>query len=157
MFFISHRGNIDGKVLLEENKPAYINHALKLGFDIEIDVWFFQDNFFLGHDKPQYEVHKDFLTNKKIWCHAKNIDAIIEFQKHKIHYFWHQKDDITLTSLNYIWTYPGVLLNQKSICVMPEITNYTDTQIYNCSGICSDNIQLYKNKFNAFKNNLNTI
>ena len=60
MFYISHRGNIFGPNKIEENKIEYINHAVKLGFDVEIDVWFYKNNYYLGHDEPLYKVKKIF-------------------------------------------------------------------------------------------------
>ena len=57
-----------------------------------------------------------------------------------IHYFWHQKDDIALTSKGYIWAYPGKQPIKESIAVLPEI--YKD-DVSNCIGICSDNIIEY--------------
>ena len=38
MKYISHRGNINGKDLMLENSPKYIDRALKLGYDVEIDI-----------------------------------------------------------------------------------------------------------------------
>ena len=58
-----------------------------------------------------------------------------------IHYFWHQNDDITLTSKGYIWAYPGKQPIKNSIAVLPEIHN---DDISNCIGICSDIIEAYK-------------
>jgi len=46
---ISHRGNIDGKTLLE-NQPSYIDDAIDLGYDVEIDIWYIGDKLYLGHD-----------------------------------------------------------------------------------------------------------
>ena len=39
MILISHRGNINGKKPDLENKPEYIQNAIKLGYNVEIDVW----------------------------------------------------------------------------------------------------------------------
>jgi hypothetical protein len=140
MILISHRGNINGKNVELENKPTYINNTLKKGYDIEIDVWY-DNGFWLGHDKPLYPIGISFLKNKKLWCHAKNIEALYMMQSESnIHYFWHQKDDITLTSQNYIWAYPGKQPIKNSIAVMPEI--YKD-DLAVCKGICSDNIIKY--------------
>ena len=61
--------------------------------------------------------------------------------KYPIHYFWHQEDDITLTSQGYIWAYPGKQPIKNSIAVLPEI--YKD-KVDVCKGICSDKIELYK-------------
>ena len=141
MVLISHRGNIQGKSPGLENMPEYINDTLNKGYHVEIDVWY-KNGFYLGHDNPQYNVKPSFLVQDKIWCHAKNIEAIIEMSKYpKIHYFWHQEDDITLTSKGYIWAYPGKQPIKDSIAVMPEI--YKDN-LDVCKGICSDNIIKYK-------------
>ena len=48
--YISHRGNIDGRIINEENSPEYILTALSRGYEVEIDVWFVDDSFHLGHD-----------------------------------------------------------------------------------------------------------
>jgi len=142
MYFISHRGNIDGIIKENENKPEYINKALESGFEVEVDVRFEDNKFFLGHDYNQFEIDKKFLLNKKLWCHAKTGEALIELQKIKAHYFWHQNDDYTITSKGFIWTYPGKKLLPQSICVLPEIVNY---KTIDCLGICSDFILKYKN------------
>jgi len=141
MILISHRGNLNGKSD-EENHPNHIDIALRQGFDVEIDVWKVnQVEWYLGHDEPQYKVSIDFLKNRKLWCHAKNIEALNKMLKHNIHCFWHQKDDVTLTSKGYMWTYPNKMLTDKSICVLPEKNNENPKK---CLGICSDYIVNYK-------------
>ena len=59
MRLISHRGNTNGEVRESENKPSYIDEALSKGFDVEIDVWFVEGNWYLGHDTWQYEIDLD--------------------------------------------------------------------------------------------------
>ena len=140
MFLISHRGNINGANPIEENSINYILKAIDLGYNVEIDVWFVNNSFYLGHDKPQYKVNHDFLINEKLWCHAKNINALIEMSKYCIHYFWHDKDDFTLTSKNYIWAYPSRKINKNTIIVLPEIHN---VNLFECKGVCSDYIIRY--------------
>jgi len=141
MKFISHRGNISGPIINYENNPDYIVAALKLGYDVEIDVRFFDSFFYLGHDKRQYKVNHEFLEKKGIWCHAKNFEALEKLQKLNCIYFWHENDDYTLTSNGYIWTFPKKKLLEKSICVLPEKSNY---KLIKCYGICSDYIMKYK-------------
>lgn len=140
MFLISHRGNINGREPNKENSIDYILKAIDLGYNVEIDVWFVNNSFYLGHDKPQYKVNHDFLINEKLWCHAKNINALIEMSKYCIHYFWHDKDDFTLTSKNYIWAYPSRNTNKNTIIVLPEIHN---VNLFECKGVCSDYIIRY--------------
>ena len=60
---------------IDENNPEYINKAIEKGYDVEIDVRFENKKFFLGHDFNQFEINKEFLLNKKLWCHAKTNDV----------------------------------------------------------------------------------
>jgi hypothetical protein len=144
MILISHRGNIDGKLPEYENNPNYIDAALDLGYDVEIDVWYAKEYLFLGHDQPQYLISLDWITERinKLWIHCKNIEAIEWFSEKNIefNYFWHESDTITLTSKKFIWAYPGKQPILKSIAVMPEIYNDNTSE---CLGICSDYIKLF--------------
>ena len=140
MILISHRGNLNG-VSSRENRPGYIHKALWQGFDVEIDVWYIDDEFWLGHDIPQYKIEENFLENPRLWCHAKNIDTLYKMTSNSlIHCFWHQDDDVTLTSRGYLWTYPGKQLTKKSICVLPEFEDKKSKVILpkNVAGSCSD-------------------
>ena len=141
-FFISHRGNIDGACKEKENDPKYVLKALRLGYEVEVDVRVHRGCLYLGHDKPQYRVSSTFLKNKKIWCHAKDTNAFEKLKKIKSIYFWHQKDDYTLTSNGYFWTYPGKKILKNSIYVQTGKKKIKNT---NCVGICSDYISKYKN------------
>jgi hypothetical protein len=136
MFKIAHRGNISGPNAKYENNPGYIKEAIESGYDVEVDVWSYENELFLGHDIAEYKIDLDFLDNKKFWCHCKNIDALQILLYNNIRCFFHDKDDATLTSDGYIWTYPGKLLTNKSICVMPEKDNWHLPQ--DVAGICSD-------------------
>lgn len=141
MILISHRGNIGGPNDVRENSPYYIMEAQSMGYDVEIDVWYKENQFWLGHDFPQYKTDYKFLMNEKFWCHAKNLEALLEMKKYAIHYFWHENDTVTLTSKNYIWAYPGKQPIKKSIAVLPEL--YKD-DVSLCIGICSDYIKEFK-------------
>ena len=150
MIFISHRGNINGKNETEENKPEYIVESINQGYDCEIDLWVINKSLFLGHDLPQYKISFSFLetNSQSLWVHCKNIEAVVYLQEKnddKIHFFWHQEDDLTLTSKSIIWAYPGKQPIKKSIAVMPEIKN--ERNLEECLGICSDEISFYKNNY----------
>lgn len=174
MKLIAHRGNIDGKKPDFENHPDYIKMAIDYGYDVEVDLWY-KDGWYLGHDNPTYNLDWKFILNNsdKLWLHCKNVESMVELHKMKmwkgategsgisgtspehieemnkynnIKYFWHQEDDFTLTSNGYIWTYPGKQLTENSICVLPELKNYTLEDIDLCYGICSDYIKKYKNE-----------
>ena len=98
----------------------------------------------LRRSKPldlQKQHFTTFLKNKKLWCHAKNIEALFEMLEHEVHCFWHQEDDVSLTSKGYIWTYPLKPLTSQSICVQPELYN---ANFNHCLGVCSDFISEYR-------------
>ena len=143
MIFISHRGNIDGIKKSEENNQNKIDFCLSMGYDVEVDVWFVDNKFYLGHDEPQYQIKIDYLTNNKLWCHAKNKESLELLLKNKIHCFWHENDAYTLTSNGIIWVYPNKELVINSVAVMPEITSYSLDSLSKCYGICSDNVKYY--------------
>jgi hypothetical protein len=132
MLIISHRGNINGPDPFRENKPESIMECIERDLNVEIDVWYANGAYYLGHDLPQYEIDIDFLRNKNLWCHTKNLEALSHLQFEKsIHSFWHQNDDFTLTSQNIIWTYPNKPVTTNSVIVSNEMVN-------GCYGICTD-------------------
>jgi len=140
---ISHRGNINGPVPEKENSPEYILDALKLGYEVEIDVWYFSNTFFLGHDEPDYQIEESFLENERLWCHAKNKEALQRMLLNKkIHCFWHQEDDYAVTSKGFIWAYPGKPAEGKAICVMPERSPGIDVDTF--IGVCTDFCERFK-------------
>ena len=142
MLLISHRGNVNGRNPDMENNPVYIQEAIKHGFDVEVDVWISEDGeFYLGHDSPTYHVDTEWLKNESLWCHAKNIKALRTMLRENIHCFWHQEDDVVLTSMGYIWTYPNKEATDASICVL---LNKNDKIPKNSFGICSDYVIIYK-------------
>ncbi len=135
--FISHRGNISGSNKESENKISSVLNVIEKGFECEIDLWFEKGKFYLGHDEPNEIVEEEFLTDlsEKLWIHCKNLAALNKLSTYKtLNYFWHEKDKYTLTSKNYIWTYPDQETLENSIIVnlnskIPK-GNYV--------GICSD-------------------
>lgn len=159
MKLIAHRGNRSGVNEGRENEPTYIMEAINYNYDVEVDVWYVDGVLYLGHDKPTYEICPEFLTMKKegenvLWCHLKNHDAIafvthwnFNNENDKIHYFWHQEDDMTITSEGYHWVYPGKsIINKKSIllCFRKDYDVYIENIFkdpngnYPIAGICHD-------------------
>lgn len=144
MKLIAHRGNINGPNPEKENHPDYINTAIKSGYDVEIDVWFTKNKWYLGHDALQYDIKYNFLTKSNFWLHAKNGDAFYELLKnHEHNVFWHTNEDWVLTSKKYIWTYPQKTLFENSVCVLPELGFCGDLK--KCYAICTDYIIKYTN------------
>ena len=143
MILISHRGNLNGREINNENNPEYILNSINLNFNVEIDIWVDQNKIFLGHDFPTHEVQIDWLIEykSKLWIHCKNIEAILYFKNTDFNFFWHEKDTLTITSKGYLWVYPGFQPIKESIAVMPELNNDNLTE---CIGICSDYILRYQ-------------
>ncbi len=139
--FISHRGNLLGKIPEFENHPEYIKIALGYNFDVEIDLWWL-DGFYLGHDFPQYKINCEFLDNKRLWINCKNIEALTNCRRceKKMNYFFHDVDKAVLTSCGFIWTYPGEPVSEHSVMVLPEVARYSAEDFDVCYAICSDNI-----------------
>ena len=136
---ISHRGNLYGPDEANENAPSQVLLAIQKGFDVEIDLWVEDNRMFLGHDYPQNEVPISFLRDSltHLWIHCKNLEAML-FLKHFLpesNFFWHQNDDFTLTSLGYIWTYPGKETSENSVIV--DLTEEPKLNA-NMFGICTD-------------------
>ena len=146
MLKIAHRGNTEGSDFENENNPIYIDKAIDKGFDSEIDVWLQGRRLYLGHDEPTYQIELDYLKNNNLWCHAKNIDALNQMTQYSnIHSFWHQEDDVTLTSCGFMWTYPEKTVTDTSIAVLIKKNSKIPKKVL---GICSDYVVTYKNKSN---------
>jgi hypothetical protein len=136
MKLISHRGNLLGKSKYE-NDPNQVESVLHMGHDCEIDFWFVNNKYYLGHDEPVYEVKRSFLQQKGLWIHCKNLEALEQIPS-KTNYFWHQNDDFTLTSKGYIWTFPEKNVGKKSI-IVDNSSDWREKK-YNCFAVCSDYI-----------------
>jgi hypothetical protein len=136
MKVIAHRGLLDGPNKGLENSPIQIEAALSYGLEVEVDVWWVaeraqskfasrtESHWMLGHDSPMYPVSQEFLERDGIWVHCKN-SAAMDHASDAMHYFWHQTDDVTITSRGYFWSYPGKELRNKSksVMVLPEINH----------------------------------
>jgi hypothetical protein len=145
MILISHRGNINGPKKELENNPIYIQNAIDLGYQVEIDIWKIEDDFFLGHEAPEFQVSEEWIKerSKYLWCHCKDLTSVEYFSRENkdIRFFWHENDKITLTSKGDIWAFPGNQPIRDSISVLPEIHN---ENISESKGICSDFLSKYR-------------
>lgn len=141
-YIISHRGNLAGRIPERENTLDYIDEAIEAGFDVEIDLWFHEGKFFLGHDGPDTEVQLQHLIDRvfALWVHAKNLDVVTHLLQTELHWFWHDKDVMTLTSEGIPWAQPGQFV-PGGITVefsRKDIPEYA-------LGVCTDNPIDYKN------------
>ena len=123
MKIISHRGNIERIIPERENTISYIDEAIALGYDVEIDIWKIGENLFLGHDAAETKINLNWLEKRKknLWIHTKNIDAYEYFIKidNDFIFFYHSKEDFTMTSNFLIWAHDYNKISNHSICVVP--------------------------------------
>jgi hypothetical protein len=140
MILISHRGNLGGPIKEQENSPEYLNKAIELGYDVEVDIWYVNHKIYLGHDFPQYEVDEDYIQgiSNSAWFHCKDFQSL-EFFSNSIYnynYFWHENDRFTITSKGFIWTYPGEQTSANSVIV--DLSKNAKQNNHKCYAICSD-------------------
>lgn len=140
MIKIAHRGNMHGPSD-NENHPVQMVATISAGYDIEVDIWYMDNELYLGHNGPDHRIDREYLEaiSEETWFHCKNLAALDFFVENypDLKYFWHQNDDFTLTSNGYIWTYPGQPITKNSILVhpgIPDLDSY-ETLPY---AICSD-------------------
>jgi hypothetical protein len=136
MILISHRGNIKGIEQSQENNPLHIMRALDRGFNVEIDVWYIDSKLYLGHDEPKFLITEHFLRSDKLWCHAKNLEALNFLLKKGVHCFWHQGDDCSVTSKGFVW------MHQKCRLIVENSIIHSDNLSVNpkAIGVYSDNV-----------------
>lgn len=127
--FYAHRGNLYGPNPEQENKIEYIEQAINLGFNVEVDVWYNQDgNYYLGHDFPQYLISKEYLFERadKLLVHAKNNETFLKLYSKKINIFLHTTEKSVLTSKNNIIFHPDYYPTENiplfAIFSMPELS-----------------------------------
>lgn len=142
MKIISHRGNINGIVPEKENRPSYIDCAIQLGYDVEVDIRYIDGAFYLGHDMPDYEVSSPWIQirSSNVWYHCKNSEAAYQLSLlNKINYFCHSNDTFVLTSTRHLWVHDLSLVTQNSIIPLLDLDSINQYQNYtNVYAICTD-------------------
>lgn len=151
MIYIAHRGLYQGPNSSLENSPSQIESALSQGWACEIDLWVQNNQLWLGHDLPQYQVGLEFITQPGLWIHCKNFAALAYCQNYsQLNYFWHENDAYTMTSKGWLWVYPGQETNGRSIQVMPEMA---DPELKNINakayGVCSDWVERIRSELTS--------
>ena len=148
MKIISHRGNINGKVLDKENKPSYLDSAILSKIEVETDIRWIDNKFYLGHDNPDYIINEEWILKRKeyIWFHCKNLESAKELSKiENVKYFCHSNDDYVLTSTKYLWVH-NLKLPIDNTCIIPlldeqSVKNFENKDVY---AICTDHLNLFK-------------
>ncbi len=144
---IAHRGNTQGPNPAEENKREYLDKAMEQGYQVEADVWYNKEDgeYYLGHDKPQYKTSLGFLKNGLIWKHCKTVETLAELRDkdNDVHgdCFFHQTDDVTLTSSNTLWVYPDKpTFGPDAVAVLPTNPHKMMRANPKLLGLCLDDM-----------------
>lgn len=161
---ISHRANLTGIEPSFENLIRSIELALKKGFKVEVDVRFYKDRIYLGHDNPQELLPANFYGEQKIYFHCKDMKSLLMFQKYYrgSNFFTHDNDEATITSKGMLWIHPETLPAlyadhteldfTRAIAVLPERKGllYNEDHLKFLGkfyGICTDFPERYKEAF----------
>jgi hypothetical protein len=142
---ICHRGNIKGPVKgLENNFGILIQRTLQ-DYATEVDIWYHENNLWLGHDRPEYKISLEWLvSDKRRLIHAKDgktFEHLLQEAGKRaldIHIFYHTEEDYVLTNKGLIICYPGKPLLEGSLCMMPERATYKREDLQKCFSVCTD-------------------
>lgn len=152
MIYYSHRGNINGKTELE-NQPSYIDQAIELGYDVEIDLRKIGSDLYLGHDYPQYLINEKWIDDRcgSLLIHIKE-PSVLSIAQHKRywHYFCHYNDPFTITSQKLTWIH-DLSIEPELDTIIPLISkelvySYDKLGFF---GVCSDYILDAKKRFSG--------
>lgn len=146
---ISHRGNIAKPIPERENKPSYIDAAIQLDYDVEVDLRLIDNKLWLGHDSPEVQVNENWLLERSsnLWVHCKNTQAAnyLSLFPNKFQYFCHTKDPFVLTSTGKLWI--DQLDQHMGYNAIIPLMSKNDIENYNhppVSGYCTDHVQYAK-------------
>lgn len=103
MYLISYRGNIVGVDDKKENKPYQIQEVIRMGFHCWVDVWWYNNQFYLGTYEPYYPIKPSFLNIFAMWCNAMNFETLIKLKEQKApHYFQYKGEPIMTNTEHFI-------------------------------------------------------
>ena len=138
---IAHRGLTEGPNHDLENSVERLTLRKENGLHSEIDIWWKDNHFWIGHDFPREQVSLDFLTSPYFWIHAKHRESFLELQKVSsekalgLRIFYHTDEDYILTTLGDTIIYPGLADCNGWVYMMPEMGSIQPSI---ASAICSD-------------------
>ena len=159
MKIISHRGNLEGSNPNLENTKHYIDSALDKGFDVEVDLWKIERNYYLGHDNPENKVELEWLDERKknIWLHTKNFncfESLLDINNDFI-YFYYTAEPVVMVSNRVIWSHAPTEMSVYKNCVIPllEKSQIIENNFFAWYGICTDFPTLLNDKLSVSKRN----
>jgi len=141
MKIYSHRGNLSGKDS-QENEPAFIKQCLAGGFHVEIDLWFIDNKYFLGHDEPTYRIDIDEFDHEEVIFHLKTPHLPL---LRRADAFAIENDPYVLTLRGLLWMNYGQTPGVRSVMCSPELVGHSlgveafvRTIAGRAAGLCTD-------------------
>ena len=153
MVLISHRGNVTHINRERENKHEYIDLAISLGYEVEIDIWKNNNELYLGHDFPETLVDIGWLKERKdkLWIHTKNHLALeyLTAINQGFKFFWHTSEPFVLTSNCKIWAHDFNNVELTETCIVPLLSQkeVEEAEVRKWYAICTDFPDLCADKF----------
>jgi len=145
MIVVSHRGNLAGPSKKENTFEAWKEFCAVdtqgVSTYCELDLWYHNGTYWLGHDKPVEGIGASLLWDTAIVWHCKNFAACKHLSKwyDDGHYFFHENDPHTMTSQGWIWAYPGQYVNESTVIVCKDLESTIKTiKEGKAMGICTD-------------------
>jgi hypothetical protein len=138
---IAHRGLIEGPNPELENSIETLTSRKKAGLHSEIDIWWTEGKFWIGHDFPREPVTLEFLNSSYFWIHAKHDESFRELQRVSnenglgLRIFYHTDEDYVLTTTGDTIIYPGLDDCPGWVYMMPEAKSIRPSV---SAAICSD-------------------
>ena len=144
--FICHRGNLERKELAKENNPDILDTRIADGYDVELDVWYKNNELFLGHDNPEYPITFEWLMqSSKKYIHTKDASTLEYLllrcgkEGYNPNIFYHTGEHYSLTTRNHIIVLPGQEILEGSVNMMPEMSP-TPKDTRQAFAVCSDSL-----------------
>lgn len=151
MKIYSHRGNLSGKDP-RENEPAFLLDCIALGFHVEVDLWFADGAYFLGHDEPTHRIDLADFDREEVIFHLKNAHVP---HLERADAFAIENDPYVLTRRGLLWMNYGQPANPQGVMCSPELVGDPRPvaefarSVRHAAGICTDHPVLVRDALAA--------
>lgn len=139
----------------------FIKHRVNTGKakeSIEVDVHYFKDKLWLGHDEPEKLMPEPLLHNTNVWFHAKDVSAykrlLVAKTMRPVKCFVHAAESIAPVNGGFFWTMHPELVDEKTVFMDVRGRHYLPFEtalILGAYGICSDNIEVWRDLYNGHR------
>ncbi len=143
---ISHRGNLFRPEPEYENTVENIED-LDFYCPIEIDVWYIDGKYLLGHDRPNpnEEVSLEWLEDHDLYVHAKNKECFEVLSGNpEVRVFSHDEEESTVVSDGTIWCHSKfpVISERNVLTYLGGVTSFLhefgEDTLDKIFGVCTD-------------------